>query len=466
MPVTTDGMTFINGIGLAFTLLMCVLMLVLPRRYALVPVIILTCYMTMGERIMVAGANFTMIRIVTLAGWTRIIGRGEIRALRLNAIDKAMIAWAISAIITYTLLWQTGQAFVNRLGFAYDAFGMYFLFRFLIRDLNDIKRTVRILAILIGPLAVAMLAEKLTGRNAFAIFGGVMQFTRIRDGSLRCQGPFAHPILAGSFGATLLPLFVGLWYQDKKNHLIAAIAIISALVITVTSASSGPFLAAVAGVIGLLAWHRRQWLRTIRWGVLLGLIALQLKMKAPVWFLIARADVFGGSTGWHRAALIDAAVKHFGDWWMVGVKDTGYWSGQTHLLADVTNEYVWQGVQGGLLTLLLFVLIIVLCFRGVGRTVRLMRGRWPAPDLLCIWSLGAALFAHVVNYLSITYFDQNFVNWYLLLSMISTAAGAYVFSRPRIPVPSTAPTVEVGVAKPWSGQVPAETAPVQLRWHG
>jgi hypothetical protein len=464
MPVTTDGTTFINGIGLGFTLLICVLMLVLPRRYALVPVIILTCYMTMGERIMVAGANFTMIRILTLVGWMRIIVQGEIRSLRLNPIDKVMMAWVISSVMMYTLLWQTGQAFINRVGFAYDTFGLYFLFRFLIRDLNDIKRTVRILAILIVPLAIAMLAEKLTGRNVFAVFGGVMEFTRIRDGSLRCQGPFAHPILAGSFGATLLPLFVGLWFQGKKNHLIAGLAVISAVSITVTSASSGPFLAAIAGMVGLLAWQRRQWLRTIRWGTLLGLIALQLKMKAPVWFLIARADVFGGSTGWHRAALIDAAVRHFGDWWLVGVKDTGYWSGDTHLLADVTNEYVWQGVQGGLLTLLLFVLMIVFCFRGVGRTTRLMRGRWPHPDLLCTWSLGAAMFAHVFNYLSITYFDQNFVNWYLLLSMTSTAAGAYVFSQPRVSAADREPSaeaaaVEVGAANSWSSQIPAETAP-------
>ena len=115
-------------------------------------------------------------------------------------------------------------------------------------------------------------------------------------------------------------------------------------------------------------------------------------MKAPVWFVIARADVFGGSTGWHRAALIDAAVKHFGDWWLVGIKDTGVWSlGATHLLADVTNQYIWQGVQGGLLTMLLFILIIVLCFRGIGREVRATRKTRTLPDRLCIWSLGAAL---------------------------------------------------------------------------
>ena len=189
MPVTTDGMTFINGLGLAFTLLMCLLMLVLPRRFALVPVIILTCYMTMGERLMVAGANFTMIRIVTMAGWTRIIFRGEVRLLKLNPIDKAVVAWAISSIVMYTLLWQTGQAFINRMGFAYDSFGLYFLFRYLVLDLNDIKRTVRILAILIVPLAAAMLAEKMTGRNVFAVFGGVMEFTRTRDGSAPPRGP-------------------------------------------------------------------------------------------------------------------------------------------------------------------------------------------------------------------------------------------------------------------------------------
>jgi hypothetical protein len=464
MPVTTDGTTYISTLGLSFTLLMCLLMLVVPRRFALVPVIILTCYMTMGERLMIAGGNFTMIRILTMAGWMRIIFRGEVRLLKLNPIDKTVIAWTISSIVMYTLLWQTGQAFINRMGFAYDSFGLYFLFRYLVRDLNDIKRTVRILAILIVPLAAAMLAEKMTGRNIFAVFGGVMEFTRTRDGVLRCQGPFAHPILAGTFGATNIPLFIGMWLQRKKDRLPASLAIVSALVITVTSASSGPLLALIAGVVGFATWFRRHWLRAVRWAILLVLVGLHLVMKAPVWFVIARADVFGGSTGWHRAALIDAAVKHFGDWWLVGLKDTGVWSGATHLLADVTNQYIWQGVQGGLLTMVLFILIIVLCFRGIGREVRATRKTLTLPERLCIWSLGAALLAHVVNYMSITYFDQNFVNWYLLLSMISTAAGAHVFSFPRPSVASAAHPAEVKLSNSSVSETTAETIPGGLRW--
>src|SRR5579872_4372659 len=134
----TDGTTFINPIGLGFTLLMGALMLALPRRYALAPVIILTCYMTMGERLMIANLNFTMIRILTLFGWMRLILRQEFIKLRLNAIDKALLWWTCSAIVLHTFLWQTWHEFINRLGLAYDAIGLYFLFRFLVRDRDDI----------------------------------------------------------------------------------------------------------------------------------------------------------------------------------------------------------------------------------------------------------------------------------------------------------------------------------------
>ena len=54
---------YINPLGLAFTLLMGVLLIALPRRYALVPVIMLTCFMTMGQSVIVMGFHFNMIRI-------------------------------------------------------------------------------------------------------------------------------------------------------------------------------------------------------------------------------------------------------------------------------------------------------------------------------------------------------------------------------------------------------------------
>lgn len=403
--------------GLAFTLVMCVGIIALPRRYALVPVIIITCFMTMGQAIIIMGLHFNMIRILTLSGWIRLLLRREICSLKLNPIDKAVIWWAISSVVVNALLWQTSDAVINRLGLAYNAVGMYFLFRFLLRDLEDIIRVFKITAVLLTPLAVAMVMEKTTGRNMFAVFGGVDSVTTLRDGVLRCQGPFQHPILAGTFGATLLPLFIVLWQQGRGDKLLASMGVLSSTVITVTSGSSGPILAYLAGLAAVRMRPLRQHLRILLWCGLLVLICLHVVMRAPVWFLLARMDVFSGSTGFHRALLIDQAIAHFFDWCLLGTKSVESWGEQLH--GDITNEYVWQAINGGLLTLILFIVIIVRCFRSVSR-VQTFKYQ-PLFVRRCVWGMGAALFSHVVTYISVQYFDQNFVNWYLLLAFISIA---------------------------------------------
>lgn len=412
----TDGTTFISPLGLAFTVFMGVLMLALPRRYALAPVIILSCYMTMGERVMIGPFNFTMIRILLLLGWLRLVTRREIHGLKLNSIDKAVVLWVVSSLIMHTLLWQSSQEFINRLGVLYDTVGLYFMFRYLLRGLDDILQVLGMLAVFLAPLAAFMVLEKMTGRNAFYLFGGVPEFTEIRDGVLRCQGPFGHPILAGTFGATSFPLCMGLWWQGRITKIVAVIGIASCLIIIITSGSSGPVLAGVAALVGMAMWGTRRYMRQIRWGIVLSLIGLHLYMKDPVWFLIARMDVFSASTGWHRAFLIDRAIANFGDWWLVGTKSTAAWSED---LFDVTNAYILEGANGGLVTMILFITIIVLCFSGVGKAIRAFSAE--RSTQLLWWTAGSALLAHAVTYLSVSYFDQNIVVWFLLLALISTS---------------------------------------------
>jgi hypothetical protein len=451
-PITldpiTDGTTFINPVGLIFTLLMCLLILILPRRYALVPVIALVCYMTMGMRVMLVGMNFTMIRILLLFGWARLVIRRELQPIKFNKLDWLIIVLAIVNLVAKTLLYQDYEAFKNGLGGAYDSIGFYLMFRFLLRDLEEVKSAIRIYAILIVPLAVCMLAEKATGRDPFALFGGVPPMTFVRDGALRCQGPFAHPILAGTFGATLLPLFVGLWWQGK-GRLVAALAIISTVLIVFASASSGPLLSSLLAGLALALWPLRASMRKIRWGIVMGLAGLQLVMKAPIWFVLAKVDIVSGSTGYHRAYLIDRCIANFSDWWLVGTKNTWDWANRDSHLFDVTNTYVAAGVNGGLLGMVLFIAIIVLAFKSIGRSVRLGEGHEQETNLRMLWTLGAALVAHVATFISVTYFDQNFVNWCLLLATISTAAGSsLLMSRNEFLTRATGELVQAGHAVP------------------
>ena len=411
----TANTTVINSIGIALTLLMCILILAVPRRYALFPVLVLTCFMSMGQQIVFAGLHFTMIRILVIFGWLRVLFRGEVGRIKLNEIDKALIWWTISGTVLYCLLWQTSEAFINRSGYAYNAIGLFFLFRILLRDREDVEQMSRMFVLCMAVLAVFVLSEKLTGRNLFAIFGGVSEIAVVRDGVIRCEGPFAHPILAGTFAATNLPFFVALWWKGKLDRMMALLGVAASASVIVCSGSSGPVMASGFAVVGFCLWPLRNYMRVIRWGLLIGLVALHLAMKAPVWFLIARMSVFDASTGFFRARLIDATIRNFTMWWLLGIKTTDQWGPG---LFDITNEYIAQGVHGGLLTMVLFVLMISRGFSTVGRTVRCYKHS-PTSVKIGAWAMGCALLAHCATYFSVSYFDQNIVTWFLLLAVIS-----------------------------------------------
>ena len=421
-------MTNVNEIVLISIFLLGIITLLLPRRYAFIPIIISACYLTLGQRIIIATADFTMLRIILLFCWIRIILRGEISTIKLNTIDKALILYIISAIITYTFLWNTTAALINRLGFAYDAIGLYFFFRILIRDFDDVELLLKTLAIIIVPLAGLMLVEKVTGRNLFYIFGGVSMFSEIREGSVRCQGAFSHPILAGTFGATSIPFFIALWFRDEGSKTLAIPGFIAATIIAVTPASSGPAIAYLLAIIGMLMWRFREHMRAIRWGLLFSLIALHMVMKAPVWFLIGRLGHLIGGGGWHRSELIDTFIRHFSEWWLIGTTHTRHWmpTGVTYSpdQTDLTNQFIRVGVDGGMVTLILFTAVIVFCFRGVGQTLKAAKDE-PFATRIILWAMGAALVAHIASFMSVRYFDQIILFWYLLLALISTISSLF-----------------------------------------
>ena len=79
-----------------------------------------------------------------------------------------------------------------------------------------------------------------------------------RDGRFRAEGPFLQPILAGTFGATLFPLLVGLWRNGGRGKWLMLGGIAGSLIITIASASSGPLLTFVAAVIGFSLWRMRE----------------------------------------------------------------------------------------------------------------------------------------------------------------------------------------------------------------
>ncbi len=425
--------TTLHPLGLILVLVCGVLTLAAPRKYAIWPLLVVACFVSPAQRLVIATLDFNLLRLMTLFGWARLAMRREIVGFEWRGLDILMVLLPMWRVITVFALSGQTAGLINRLGAAFDVIGMYFLFRLLVRDWEDVKHVVRGLAFLAVPVAFAFALEFATGRNIFAIFGGVPEKTVVRDGRLRCQGAFAHPILAGCFWASVLPLLAIGWFAKWPGKRHAVVGGAAALVIVAACASSTPVLAVAAGILAGSLFVVRAWMRAIRWGAFLLLLIIHVVMEAPVWHLITRIDIVGGSTGYHRYRLISAAVDHTHEWWLVGTKvGTEHWGPQ---LSDVTNYYIVQGLQGGLLQLGLFVGTIAFGFRDVGRVVRRAGGN--SKEAAAAWGLGASLFIHCVSYLSVSYFGQILALWYLLLAMIASLA-ARSEARAAAPAPARA----------------------------
>ena len=409
-----------NSFSIAFLVINALALLALPRRLASLPLLVGACYMTLGQGVRIGPFSFTVIRLLIAVGLVRVIVRGERFVERMNSLDLLMVAWAAWALISSLFYRDTFEVLVNRLGLVYNACGVYFLFRIFCQSLEDVFRICRIMGCLLVPLSIGMLFEKITGNNIFSALGGVAQLSELRDGSIRAQGAFSHPILAGTFGAVCLPLMIGLW---RKNGRTAVAGIAACCAIVFASLSSGPIMCLLSGVGALFVWHWRHQMRIVRWLAVLGYIGLDLVMKAPAYYIIARIDLTGSSTGWHRAALIDSAIEHLSEWWLAGTNYTRHWMpygvnwSEAH--ADITNNYISMGVLGGLPLMLLFIAVMVKGFSSVGQSLR-QAASLPSESCFMIWALGASLFAHSIAFVSVSLFDQSVVFFYLILAFIGS----------------------------------------------
>jgi hypothetical protein len=417
--------TVLNPAVLILVLIAGVLICVWPRKKAIVAFLSASILIPMDQVLLVGSAHFPMLRVLILFGVVRIAieksrSKRPLFSGGMNKIDVALILLTLFTALNGILLFQESGAAIYQLGYLYTVFGVYFLLRFLIRDEADIVRTIQTLACIAAIVAVIMTYERISGHNPYALLGGANAAgyanLMARSDKFRAIGCFSHPILAGTFGAVLMPLFVGLWWKGKKYRRIAGMGVIASTVMTVACNSSTPVLSYAAGVFALCLWPARRWMRTVRWVVLLTVVSLHLVMKAPVWHLIARIDISGGSSSWHRFMLVDQCIRHFGDWWLVGVKDTSAWGWD---MWDTANQYVGTCENSGLIPFLLLVAVLVYGFKYLGRARRAVEKDKNRKMELFIWALGAALFANLVAFFGISYFDQTIVAWYGLLALIS-----------------------------------------------
>jgi len=441
----THGSTLLEPATMLMMGLMIGMLLFLRRGRAILPMLMVIALIPAAQRVVIASLDFNMVRLMIVAGWIRILARGEHKHLRqFNEIDRALLMWTISSLIFYTIGHARVSDFVYRLGTSIDMLGGYFMYRCFVRSRADIDFVLRCLAVITPLLGFLLWYEFTEGSNLFHVFGANESvYVSEHTDRVRAVGPFSHPILSGCFAAGMMPFMIYLFSAERKRRPYYAISMVGTLLLVIAANTSGGLMGFAGGIGAWCLWVLRRQITFIWVGGAVLLLVLHILLEKPIWHLYVRLANVTGGTGFHRYKLVDACVERFTEWALFGTKSTAHWGWG---LQDITNQWVFEAVNGGLVTLMLFNYLLFVSFRSVGRALRMARGRkrrgLTRADSrhleLMGWGIGSVLVANCTAFLGVSYFGQMNAVWYLVIAMVASYAGLPVFSARK----SAALTVE------------------------
>jgi O-antigen ligase len=192
-------------------------------KIAPVIVLVLALMMPPEVRINFAGQTIYAYRMawLLLTPWVFMrLMRGEVN-WRFN--DLLVFLGSSWMTVSFVVIYGFGEGFTRGIALTLDVFMPYIIARLAITELNDFRRILVMLAPIFFLIGMILVVESIADRRfvrdaAASVFGslGAVEFgagnapsiaNDQRFGLLRAMGPFSHPILAGLFFSSLLPLY-------------------------------------------------------------------------------------------------------------------------------------------------------------------------------------------------------------------------------------------------------------------
>jgi hypothetical protein len=243
------------------------------------------------------------------------------------------------------------------------------------RAINSKSDLLKLLDLLIGVMVIAALLavyETLVGHFLLPAVGSTFFHAPLRDGHIRAQGVFPHPLVLGTALAVMLPVAIsrGLGTTGWRRAFGAGAALLYALTLILIS-GRGPWLGAAVAVIALALLTHGSKRLTIIIGLLLCVAAVSI---SPVEGNVASllTSVFSNENGQeavysvrYRKTLLTDSVSYaethpFGtgpgqeqEAHLTGTLEAG-----THLNNSIDNNYAKYAVELGPVGLLLFLFLI------------------------------------------------------------------------------------------------------------
>ena len=331
-----------------------------------------------------------------------------------NSLDTLMVVnmalWVVIPLLFFG--WPISKVLENRSGMMMDTFFIYWVCRFSLRDLDGLSRFIKVLPLVLIPLALMGLLESITGYLPYTELAkycpwenpGTGVWTP-RMGLMRAVGFAGHPIMFGIIFVMFVPLFYSMKHLYPRRGW-GYFCLFMLLIGCFSSMSSSPWMMGLVLLFFLFLERKREWVKPLMGMFVLFVLLVAILSNRPFYHVFFSYLNPIGGTSWHRAKLIELAIQHFGEWCLYGYGgvDPGWGPELGARWTDITNHFILMGVEYGLLGLVLFLGLFVYSIRSL-RIV--YRSTGPGFLKTLCWSYGSLMAMFLITLNSCTLFDQT-----------------------------------------------------------
>jgi hypothetical protein len=419
-----------QALTLTFAGLVSLAVLMLPPAHAFSIYVITLLFYPVYLVVQLGPLDISAARIVVAVLLLRGLLNARLRAkFKWCRLDRWVTFAAIANLCVALVAWKVPMAksFEKEAGYMMDTYFAYLAARLCLTDYKATLTSIKWLAIALIPLALLGVIESYTGWAPYYKLFAYCPWVQVtepvlseRTGFYRAIGPFSHPIMFGTAFAMFLPLVYWLRHQSgywrTGSRLVAGFLAIG----TLSSMSSGPVMMLVFASCFLLLERFKQLVKPLIIFAVISCVLLEVISNRTFYHVLASyADPLGGS-GWHRARLIDLAIEHFNEWWLLGygLQDPKWGEFLGMSWTDITNHYVMAGIAYGVLGVIGLCSILAV---SIGTLVKLHKSATSPPLASLYWALGVIVVSLVISFNSFTLFGQAETLFYCILGFVGSS---------------------------------------------
>ena len=416
--------------SLAVAVIGSILSLILPKRYAIVPLAISIILYPSTLLVPPKELSLTAQRYIAMILFLRCIVQSSIRRnFKWRWADTAaMIYFALITISMLLALPKPGPALNNRGGFFLSALLPYFCVRFLIIDRASLYAALSGWLWSAVPLALCGIYQMYTGDSPYFNILRYSQFwvrapnskwdmrPLFGEMAFRASGPIFGFIMFGWYFALWIAPATNLFF--KKRNIFPWIIAYAALPIGVlTSIASGPWMMMMfsAGLCALFPF-RKFWKPAVATLAVMWIALIVGANRTPMEFMA----LFGKdqASSWYRVGLQNFTLNGGG---MNGHWFTGYGEipqPYNESFHDLCIHWVWLLVIHGFMGIIGFYGFVGTCAVSLWRARSLSK---KLEDHWLLWSLLATLCASILGMLLVTLFSEVYFIYHMFLGILANS---------------------------------------------